>query len=116
MVRLVRNPDILAGLVAVRPPGQLVVGFADEPRPLEEQMAGTESVWATLAGRHGLQEHDLDRVASWWHTDGDLGRDIECLTDMTRSRVAGFAGYRSTLDAFLALFDRLERERVVPVP
>ena len=32
------------------------------------------------------------RVASWWHTDGDLGRDMECLTDMTRSRAAGFTG------------------------
>ncbi|NMO90999.1 hypothetical protein [Actinomycetospora sp. TBRC 11914] len=29
-----------------------------------------------------------DRVASFWHTDGDLGRDIECVTDMTRSRLA----------------------------
>jgi len=27
---LVRNPDILAGLVAARPPGQLVIGFAAE--------------------------------------------------------------------------------------
>jgi phosphopantothenoylcysteine decarboxylase/phosphopantothenate--cysteine ligase len=29
-VRLVRNPDVLAELVAARPPGQLVVGFAAE--------------------------------------------------------------------------------------
>ena len=55
-------------------------------------------------------------MASWWHTDGDLGRDIECLTDMTRSRLAGFTGYRSTLTSFLDLFERLDRERIVPLP
>jgi phosphopantothenoylcysteine decarboxylase/phosphopantothenate--cysteine ligase len=30
VVRLVRNPDILKELVAIRPPGQVVVGFAAE--------------------------------------------------------------------------------------
>ena len=29
---------------------------------------------ADIAARHGLVEPDLARVASWWHTDGDLGR------------------------------------------
>ena len=69
--------------------------------------------WPSAAG---LRENDVDRVASWWHTDGDLGRDIECLTDMTRSRAAGFTGYRSTLASFLDLFERLDRERIVPLP
>ena len=49
-------------------------------------MAGTEGVWRDIAARHGLVEPDLDRVASWWHTDGDLGRNIEVLTDMNKSR------------------------------
>ncbi|WP_137295606.1 SDR family oxidoreductase [Nocardioides dongxiaopingii] len=91
-------------------------GFSGGPRPLEEQMAGSGPVWARLAGTHGLREPDLDRVASWWHTDGDLGRDLECLTDMARSRAAGFVGHRSTLQSFLDLFDRLESDGVVPRP
>ena len=90
------------------------VGFADTPRPLEEQMVDAAPVWADLAERHGLLERDLDRVASWWHTDGDLGRDLECVTDMTRSRALGFAGYRSTPQAFFTLFDQLESNRIVP--
>ncbi|WP_228942544.1 SDR family oxidoreductase [Nocardioides sp. Leaf374] len=89
-------------------------GYADRPRPLEQQMADAGPVWTALAEREGLAEPDLDRVASWWHTDGDLGRDMECLTDLARSRAAGFTGYRSTLQAFLDLFDRLEADRVVP--
>ena len=33
---------------------------------------------------------------------------------MRRSRVAGFTGYRSTLNSILAAFDELVAERVVP--
>ncbi len=91
-------------------------GYADQPRPLEEQMADAGPVWSAIAEREGLAEPDLDRVASWWHTDADLGRDMECLTDLTRSRAAGFTGYRSTEQCFRALFDRLEADRVVPPP
>lgn len=91
-------------------------GFEGEPRPLEQQMADVAGVWSRIAAREGLAEDDVDRVASWWHTDGDLGRDVECLADMTRSRVLGFTGYRPTLQAFLDLFDRLEEQRVVPRP
>ena len=91
-------------------------GTTPQPRPLEEQMAAAAPVWAALAAREGLREHDLDRVASWWHTDGDLGRDMECLTDLARSRAAGFTGYRSTLACFLELFDRLEADGIVPAP
>ena len=91
-------------------------GYDARPRPLEQQMADAGPVWADLADREGLRERDLARVASWWHTDGDLGRDMECFTDLTFSRAAGFTGYRSTLACFLDLFDRLETDRVVPAP
>ncbi|SDT10120.1 Nucleoside-diphosphate-sugar epimerase [Nocardioides scoriae] len=101
----------LAERLGVRPEG-----FEGEPRPLEEQMADAAPTWRTVAEREGLAEADLDRVASWWHTDGDLGRDMECLTDLARSRRAGFTGHRVTLDAFLDLFDRLEADGVVPAP
>ncbi|MBB6629129.1 SDR family oxidoreductase [Nocardioides sp. KIGAM211] len=91
-------------------------GYDAEPRPLAEQMVDAGPVWAALAERESLRERDLDRVASWWHTDGDLGREMECLTDLARSRAAGFTGYRSTLACFLDLFDRLEADGVVPAP
>ena len=37
-LHLVQNPDILAGLVADRAPGQTVVGFAAETAPTEEEL------------------------------------------------------------------------------
>jgi len=90
------------------------VGFEGAPRPLEIQMQGMEQTWADLAARNGLAEPDLGRVSSWWHTDGDLGRNIEVLADMSKSRVAGFTGYRRTLDSFTDLFDRFRADRLIP--
>ncbi|XKK38967.1 hypothetical protein HFP72_31840 [Nocardiopsis sp. ARC36] len=89
-------------------------GYADRPRPLEEQMAGKADAWRLLAEREGLVEADLTRVASWWHTDSDLNRPLECFTDMTRSRSAGFTDYADTLTCFTDLFDTLREERVIP--
>jgi hypothetical protein len=89
-------------------------GFVDRPRPLEQQMADAAPVWARLVAEHGLVEPELSRVASWWHTDSDLGRDIEVLADMSKSRLAGFTGYVRTEDAFRGLFDRYRADRLVP--
>jgi nucleoside-diphosphate-sugar epimerase len=99
----------IAELLGVEPEGYL-----DRPRPLVEQMAGMEDAWATLAARAGLAEAELSRVASWWHTDADLNRPLECFTDMANSRRHGFMEASVTLDSFGALFERLRRERVIP--
>jgi nucleoside-diphosphate-sugar epimerase len=90
------------------------VGPEGAPRPLEQQMADAGPVWAEIVAAHDLVEPDLARVASWWHTDADLGRDIEVVTDMSKSRLAGFTTHHRTLDSFLALFDRYADERLVP--
>jgi len=89
-------------------------GYQGEPRPLEQSMAGREDQWRRIAEEDNLREPELDRVASWWHTDGDLGRNIEVVTDMGKSRDAGFTGYRRTLDAFTSLFDRYRADRLIP--
>lgn len=83
-------------------------------RPLEVQMANDADLWREIAAREGLIEPDLARLASPWHTDADLGRPIEVVTDMSKSRRLGFTGYQPTDDAFFALFDRLRAERLIP--
>ena len=83
-------------------------------RPLEQQMADDASLWRQIAEREGLQEPDLSRLASPWHTDADLGRPIEVVTDMGKSRRLGFTAYQSTDDAFLALFEALRTEHLIP--
>lgn len=82
--------------------------------PLEPQLAGAGPIWAAIAKKHTLAEPDLHRLASAWHTDMDLGREMEVVTDMTRSRLAGFCDYQPTLGSFLDLFARLRKERIIP--
>ena len=89
-------------------------GLPAQTMPLAQQMAASGPVWDGMVRKYGLQPNALDRLASWWHTDGDLGRDVECFNSMTKSRSAGFNEYRDTAQAFLDLFARLRREQIIP--
>jgi nucleoside-diphosphate-sugar epimerase len=82
--------------------------------PLEIQMAEDAAIWTGIAAEHGLVEADIHRLVSPWHTDADLGRPIEVVTDMSKSRRLGFTGYQPTDDAFFDLFTRLRSERLIP--
>jgi nucleoside-diphosphate-sugar epimerase len=88
--------------------------FDGEPAPLERQMADAHETWPEIVQRHGLRDLDVETLASWWHTDADLGRTIETFTDMGRSRRLGFLGVRDTETSFTELFARLRAERIVP--
>ncbi|WP_027133570.1 SDR family oxidoreductase [Geminicoccus roseus] len=94
--------------------GVEAVGFDGTVHPLEAQMAKDAPVWREIAQRHGLAEPDLHRLASPWHTDLDLGRPIEVMTDMKNSRKLGFAGFQPTEDSFLDLFQQLRADRLIP--
>ncbi|WBO21274.1 SDR family oxidoreductase [Sphingomonas abietis] len=83
-------------------------------RPLEAQMADDAALWADIAARHGLAEPALQRLASPWHSDADLGRPIEVVTDMSKSRRLGFTTYQATDEAFFALFEQLRANRLIP--
>ncbi|WP_416407308.1 SDR family oxidoreductase [Agrobacterium rosae] len=82
--------------------------------PLEQQMKDDAEVWSKIAARENLAEPDLTRLASPWHTDADLGRPIEVVTDMGKSRRLGFREYQPTDDAFFALFETLRKNRLIP--
>jgi Nucleoside-diphosphate-sugar epimerases len=82
--------------------------------PLERQMADAAPVWTDIVRKHGLAEPDLDRLVSPWHTDADLGRPVECLTDMSKSRRLGFTEFQYTPDSFFDLFAQLRQARLIP--
>ncbi|HTJ28156.1 MAG TPA: SDR family oxidoreductase [Candidatus Limnocylindria bacterium] len=94
--------------------GLEVAPFSGEGEPLERQLAGAGDLWAEIARKHGLIEPDLQRLVSAWHTDADLGRPIECVTDMSKSRKLGFLDYQPTDEAFFDLFALLRERRVIP--
>jgi nucleoside-diphosphate-sugar epimerase len=89
-------------------------GFDKTPVPLESQMANYAEIWKAMASKYDLVEPDLWRVASPWHTDLDMGRPLEVMTDMARSRKLGFLVYQSTEEAFRDLFATLRAEKVIP--
>jgi len=101
---------------------QLAAYFGVEPQgpppqaaPLEPRMKATAAAdWNLLAAKYQLAEPDVNRLVSWWHTDGDLGRKIECVNDLTQGRLLGFHAYQPTPSSFFDLFDRLKAERLIP--
>ena len=82
--------------------------------PLEQQMSGDAAIWRAIAVREGLAQPDIARLVSPWHTDADLGRPIEVVADMSKSRRMGFTAYRATDEAFFDLFARLRADRLIP--
>lgn len=94
--------------------GVAAAPYAGAVQPLEAAMANDHAVWRDIAQRHGLKEADLDRMASPWHTDLDLGRPIEVMTDMAASRKLGFSAYQATEESFFDLFSQLRADRLIP--
>ena len=90
------------------------VPFSGEMQPLEGRMNDAAAQWQEIASQYSLKQSDVNKLASWWHTDADLGRPMEVITDISKSRKAGFNGYQCTRDAFIELFDKLRAEKLIP--
>jgi nucleoside-diphosphate-sugar epimerase len=88
--------------------------YPGEARKLEDEMEGEDQVWDRMVEKYDLRPSRLTELASWWHTDSDLGREVETFADMTKSRLLGFTGFRRTEDTFRSLFQRLREARVIP--
>jgi nucleoside-diphosphate-sugar epimerase len=89
-------------------------GPKEGPALLEVRMRDAATLWKQVAENHGLVEGHVDNLASWWHTDADLGRQIECVNDMTKSRRLGFSNYQGTYASFIDVFERLRKEKIIP--
>jgi len=88
--------------------------YPGHPTPLEKQMAGQGEVWDRVVAKHRLKPYPLSTLASFWHTDADLGRELETFTDMTKSREFGFNDLQITQRSFTDLFARLRQEKIIP--
>ena len=88
--------------------------YPGHPTPLEEQMADADAIWKEIVAQHGLEDIPVNKLASWWHSDADLGRELECFTDMTNSRTRGFDAYQPTRESFTDVFDELRARKIIP--
>jgi nucleoside-diphosphate-sugar epimerase len=99
----------LAGWFGISP-----APFSPGDNTLETQLAAAGPAWSDIARKYELVEPDLAKLASPWHTDADLGRPIEVVTDMGKSRRLGFLDYQSTDQSFFDLFARMRSLRLIP--
>ncbi|MCE7065014.1 SDR family oxidoreductase [Dyadobacter sp. CY326] len=99
----------IAGWFEVEP-----AGFDGTIHPLETEIAHDGPLWKEMAAKYHLQEADINRLASAWHTDLDLGRPLEVMTDMAKSRKLGFTVYQDTRESFFNLFQKLRAEQLIP--
>ena len=90
------------------------LGYDGKIKPLEMELKKYETTWTEIAKKYQLAEENLNRLASAWHTDLDLGRPIEVMTDMSKSRKLGFLVYQKTEDSFYDLFAQLRTDKLVP--
>jgi nucleoside-diphosphate-sugar epimerase len=88
--------------------------YPGHPTPLVDQMKDAEPIWNDIVREHGLAPHRVTTLASWWHSDADLCRPFEALTDMSKSRRLGFTEYQDSERSFLDLFECLRSARVIP--
>jgi nucleoside-diphosphate-sugar epimerase len=88
--------------------------FPKSEAPLAEQMADDAQVWNKLVEQHNLAEPDIYKLISPWHTDADLGRPIEVVTDTSKSRLMGFTDYQASDRAFFEVFEELRKRRLIP--
>lgn len=89
-------------------------GFDGAIHPLQQDMADDGRLWEEIALKYNLKEPAINRLASAWHTDLDLGRPMEIMTDMSKSRKLGFTVYQDTRESFFNLFQKLRAENLIP--
>ena len=89
-------------------------GYNGTIKPLEKVLNDKNAIWKQITKEHQLIEENLNQLASAWHTDLDLGRPLEVMTDMSGSRKLGFATYKDTKDSFFELFTQLRNDKIIP--
>jgi nucleoside-diphosphate-sugar epimerase len=88
--------------------------YRGTPTSLATRLSNAGPAWDSIIARHHLQNVALSKLASPWHTDLDLSRTFEILSDMTKSRDRGFVGFQNSERSFLDLFDRMRQEKLIP--
>jgi nucleoside-diphosphate-sugar epimerase len=88
--------------------------YAGHADPLDARLSHADETWAMLTDKYGLAPYRATDLASWWHTDADLGRPVEAFADMSKSRALGFLDFQDSTRSFLDLFDTLRERHVIP--
>lgn len=94
--------------------GLKVASHPGKTTPLEKSMADAGPIWDKIVAKHGLKKMPIEQFASWWHSDLDLGRELETFAAMTKCRDLGFLDCQNSVDSFTHAFDRLRKNKYIP--
>jgi hypothetical protein len=87
--------------------------YSGRADPLEARLAHADETWAALTDKYSLTLYRATDLASWWHTDADLGRPAEAFADMSKSRALGFLDFQDSTRSFPDLFETLRARHVI---
>jgi hypothetical protein len=85
-----------------------------QPFSLARQMPLKAEAWAQLAGQHGLQTRDIEKLVGWWFGDFVFNTEFDMVSDMGKIRRAGFTEAVETEATILAAIERLRASKQLP--
>lgn len=84
------------------------------PLTLTQHMADKQALWKTIAERHDLKEHDLDRVVQWGFADFIFNTETDVISDVNKIYRYGFTPRKDTQASLFKAFDELRANRILP--
>lgn len=82
----------------------------------QDLMRGRGPAWARIAADRGLAPaaSRLEDVAQWWFADFATHATAQGVMSVSKSRAFGFLGWRDTEESFVACWDELKRNKILP--
>lgn len=81
---------------------------------LTDTMADKGPVWDAIVARHGLKPYAYEDIVQWGFGDFCFNLDYDLMQDMTKARLAGFAGAVDSEEMFARMFAEFRRDKIVP--
>ncbi len=93
--------------------------FGMQPGPvhtisLAERMADKGALWQSMVQRHGLRPERLEDIVNWSFGDYLFSNEWDVMIDTVKCREFGFTEFIDTEKMFLAHFDALRRDGMIP--
>jgi hypothetical protein len=70
--------------------------------------------WRRLAGRHGLQDLEYEKLVAWPFGDFIFNTEFDMISDMGKIRRAGFTEAVQTEATFVDALERLRARKILP--
>lgn len=87
---------------------------APQPTQLADYMSDKDRVWQDVVRKHGLRQTALQSLVLWSYAGYVFKPEWDIYSDMSKARADGFVEAINSEKMFLAAFDFLRSEKIVP--